>query len=325
MTIEVRENRPPVPISSRGDSSLPLRVEGLVKHFGQVTAVDGITLELRAGECLGLLGPNGAGKSTLIRSIVGRVIPDAGTISVFGAAANSKAARKTLGWIPQELALYPRLTCRENLQAFGRYHGGSGAELAQAIERCLGWATLTDRSTELAKNLSGGMKRRLNMAAGLIHQPKLVLMDEPTVGVDPQSRNHIFEMIEKLRDGGMSIIYTTHYMEEAERLCDRIAIVDHGKVIAHGTHAELVQSVFGSRSQVLVRFGQTDERVTAWVSGRGGLAVNGAAQFTVDHPAEIGGLLEAAANAGFELIDVSLRRPNLESVFLHLTGRELRD
>src|SRR5262249_6990202 len=256
-------------------------------HFAQVTAVDGITLELRSGECLGLLGPNGAGKSTLIRSIVGRVIPDAGTIAVFGAPANSRAARKVLGWIPQELALYPRLTCRENLQAFARYHGGSGAVLAQAVDRCLGWATLTDRSAELAGNLSGGMKRRLNMAAGLIHQPRLVLMDEPTVGVDPQSRHHIFEMIEKLRDGGMSIIYTTHYMEEAERLCDRIAIVDHGKIIEHGTHSELVQRVFGSRSQVLVHFGKADERVDSWVAGRGGQVVNGAAQFTVEHPAEI--------------------------------------
>ena len=214
-----------IPVST---SSPPLRVEALVKRFGKLTAVDGITLELRNAECLGLLGPNGAGKSTLIRSIVGRVIPDAGAITIFGAAADSMAARNALGWVPQEIALYPRLTCRENLQSFGRYHGLSGSALTQAITRCLDWSTLTDRADDLVKNLSGGMKRRLNMAAGLIHQPKLVLMDEPTVGVDPQSRNHIFEMIEKLRDQGMSIVYTTHYMEEAERLCDRVAIVDHG-------------------------------------------------------------------------------------------------
>ena len=303
----------------------PLRVDALVKRFGPVTAVDGITLELRSGECLGLLGPNGAGKSTLIRSIVGRVIPDSGSIQVFGSPADSTAARNALGWIPQELALYPRLTCRENLQSFGRYHGLSGVLLEQAVARCLDWSTLTDRGNDLVKNLSGGMKRRLNMAAGLIHEPRLVLMDEPTVGVDPQSRNHIFEMIEKLRDGGMSITYTTHYMEEAERLCDRVAIVDHGRIIALGTNADLVQNAFGSRSQVLARFGGADDRIAAWVTQHGGQPVEGAAQFTIEHPTEIAGLLEDSARAGLELLDVSLRKPNLESVFLHLTGRELRD
>ena len=310
-------------------SAPPLRIAALVKRFGQVTAVDGITLELHSGECLGLLGPNGAGKSTLIRSIVGRVIPDAGSIEVFGAPADSTAARNSLGWVPQELALYPRLTCRENLQSFGRYHGLNGSPLEQAVDRCLSWATLTDRAGELVRNLSGGMKRRLNMAAGLIHRPKLMLMDEPTVGVDPQSRNHIFEMIEKLRDDGMSIIYTTHYMEEAERLCDRIAIVDHGKIIALGSHAELVKNAFGSRSQVLARFAGADaragERITAWVAQRGGQTVDGSAQFTIEHPAEIADLLEDSTKAGLELVDVSLHKPNLESVFLHLTGRELRE
>ena len=302
-----------------------MRVDALVKRFSQVTAVDGITLELRPAECLGLLGPNGAGKSTLIRSIVGRVIPDAGTISIFGARADSPAARSALGWIPQELALYPRLTCRENLRSFGRYHRLGGAALEEGVARCLGWATLNDRAGELVKNLSGGMKRRLNMAAGLIHQPKLVLMDEPTVGVDPQSRNHIFEMIEKLRAEGMSLIYTTHYMEEAERLCDRIAIIDHGKIIALGTHADLVRTTFGTRSQVLARYQGADERIAAWVLERGGHVVDGTAQFSIEHPAEVAALLEASARAGLELLDVSIRKPNLESVFLHLTGRELRD
>jgi ABC-2 type transport system ATP-binding protein len=307
------------------NSPLPLRIETLVKRFGKVTAVDGVTLELRSAECLGLLGPNGAGKSTLIRSIVGRVIPDAGTITVFGAPADSAAARNALGWIPQEIALYPRLTCRENLQSFGRYHGLGDATLAQAIERCLDWSMLTDRADELVRNLSGGMKRRLNMAAGLIHQPKLVLMDEPTAGVDPQSRNHIFEMIEKVRGEGMSIIYTTHYMEEAERLCDRIAIVDHGKIIALGTNGDLVRSAFGTRSQVLAHFGGSPDRIVPWVAARGGHTIDGIAQFTIAHPVEIASLLEDSTKAGLELVDVSLRKPNLESVFLHLTGRELRD
>jgi ABC-2 type transport system ATP-binding protein len=303
----------------------PLRIESLIKRFGGVTAVDGITLELLPGECLGLLGPNGAGKSTLIRSIAGRVIPDAGAVFVFGAPAESAAARNALGWIPQELALYRRLTCRENLESFGRYHGMSGARLQQAVDWCLEWAALEDRAADPVKNLSGGMMRRLNMAAGLIHRPKVILMDEPTTGVDPQSRNRIFEMIEKLHSEGISIVYTTHYMEEAERLCDRIAIVDHGRIIALGPKEELVHQSFASRSQVLACFAGPAGRIAAWAEQRGGRCVEGVAQFTVEHPTEIVGLLQAAAEAGLELTDVSLSKPNLESVFLSLTGRELRD
>ena len=302
----------------------PLQIAGLVKRFGGLTAVNGISLELRSGECLGLLGPNGAGKSTLIRSIVGRVIPDAGTVSLFGAAADSNGARMALGWIPQDLALYPRLTCRENLEAFGQYHGLRRDELKTAVAWCLDWAGLSDRAGEVIAGFSGGMKRRLNMAAGLIHRPKVILMDEPTVGVDPQSRNRIFEMIEKLRAEGMSIIYTTHYMEEAERLCDRIAIVDHGKVIALGTNADLVRNAFAARSQVIARFGTSDAGLLAWVQTRGGVLENGTARFTIEHATEIAGLLDDAARAGLELADVSLRKPNLESVFLYWTGRELR-
>lgn len=313
---------PAVSISS---SLLPLQIEGLVKHFGKVTAVSGITLQLNAGECLGLLGPNGAGKSTLIRSIVGRVIPDTGKVSVFGNVANSVEARMALGWVPQDLALYPRLSCRENLQVFGQYHGLRGAALKTAVAWCLDLAALTDRAEDIVKNLSGGMKRRLNMAAGLIHRPKIALMDEPTVGVDPQSRIRIFEMIKKLRGEGMSIIYTTHYMEEAERLCDHIGIIDHGRIVALGTKDELVRAVFASRSEVVARFENADEGVAAWVKQRGGLYDNGTAQFTVDHANEIARLLDAATQAGYELADVSLRKPNLESVFLQLTGRELRD
>jgi ABC-2 type transport system ATP-binding protein len=311
-----------------GDSArspLPLAVDLLVKKFGEVTALDGVSLELKSGECLGLLGPNGAGKSTLIRSVVGRVIPSAGRVAVFGFAAESAEARMALGWVPQEIALYPRLTCRENLSAFGRYHGLSGQKLAQAVAWCLGWAALEDRGGELARNLSGGMKRRLNMAAGIIHRPKVVLMDEPTVGVDPQSRNRIFEMIEALRTEGTAIIYTTHYMEEAERLCDRIAIIDHGHIIASGTNEELVRSSFATRSQVIARFDGPAEGISAWVEGHRGRLVDSTAELTIENSTEIGGLLEDATKAGLLLVDVSLRRPNLESVFLKLTGRELRD
>ncbi len=302
-----------------------LRVEGVLKRFGSLTAVDGVSFAVREGECYGLLGPNGAGKSTLIRSIVGRVIPDAGEILVFGARARSSAAKRALGWIPQDLALYPRLSCRENLATFGRYSGVSGAELPRAIQWCLEWAALSERADELVGQLSGGMKRRLNMAAGLIHRPRVVLMDEPTVGVDPQSRLRIFEMIEALRAEGMSVIYTTHYMEETERLCDRIGIIDHGHVIAEGTKDELVRGVFGTQSEVMARFEGPQDKVAAWIQRRGGKVVGGAGQFTLQNPAEIAGLLEAAPREGFEVVDVTLHRPTLESVFLSLTGRELRD
>ena len=315
---------PGIPALSTVTAS-PLQIEDLVKRFGGLTAVDGISLQLHSGECLGLLGPNGAGKSTLIRSIVGRVIPNQGRVSIFGARADSAGARMALGWIPQDLALYPRLTCRENLEAFGKYHGLGRDQLKTAVAWCLDWAGLAERSGEIVAGFSGGMKRRLNMAAGLIHRPKVILMDEPTVGVDPQSRNRIFEMIEKLRDQGASIVYTTHYMEEAERLCDRVAIIDHGRIIALGTKEELVRDAFAARSQVIARFGTSDDRLLAWVKARGGVLENGTARFTIAHATEIAGLLEDAARAGHELADVSLRKPNLESVFLHWTGRELRD
>jgi len=303
----------------------PLEVERLVKRFGDLTAVSDVSLSVAPGECLGLLGPNGAGKSTLIRSIVGRVIPDGGRVAVFGAAAGSTAARMALGWVPQELAIYPRISCAENLSAFGRYYGLKGRALKEAMAWCLHWAALEDRAGELARNLSGGMKRRLNMAAGMLHRPKVLLFDEPTVGVDPQSRNRIFEMIAALRDEGAAIIYTTHYMEEAERLCDRIAIIDHGRIIAMGTKDELVNGAFGTRSQVLARFSGPEAEIGAWTERNGGRMADGTAEFTIEQAAEIARLLEDATKSGLELKDVSLRRPNLESVFLHLTGRELRD
>lgn len=304
---------------------LPLQVESLVKRFGPTTAVNGASLTVRAGECLGLLGPNGAGKSTLIRSIVGRVIPDAGHVAIFGSPAGSTSARMALGWVPQELAIYPRISCKENLASFGRYYGLSAERLSEAIAWCLRWAALEDRSDELARNLSGGMKRRLNMAAGMMHRPKVVLFDEPTVGVDPQSRNRIFEMIESLRKAGTAIIYTTHYMEEAERLCDRIDIIDHGCIIASGTKDELIQNAFGTRTQVQARFAGSPVAINAWTARHGGKLADSTAEFTIDHSTEISPLLEDASKTGLELVDVSLRRPNLESVFLHLTGRELRD
>jgi len=306
------------------NTSIPLQIDSIVKRFGEVTAVDGISLDVLERACLGLLGPNGAGKTTLIRSIVGRVRPDSGSVRVFGQPANSLAARKELGWVPQELALYPLLTTRENLDAFGRYQGLRGKALREAIEWCLDWASLADRADSIVKTLSGGMRRRLNMAAGLIHRPRIVLLDEPTVGVDPQSRNHIFEMVEALRGEGATVIYTTHYMEEAERLCDSIAIVDHGRIIAQGSKDDLVAQSFGTRSDVLMRLAAAAPVSAAWTEARGGTLQDGVAHFPVDRPSDIASLLEAAARDGLDVVDLVLRRPNLESVFLQLTGRDLR-
>ena len=303
---------------------LPLRVTGIVKRFGDVNAVSGISFEIRPGSCYGLLGPNGAGKSTLIRSIVGRIHLDAGNIAVFGHPVSSAEARADLGWVPQELAVYPLLTCRENLQAFGRYQGLSGTKLTDSIAWCLDWASLADRANSPVKTLSGGMKRRLNMAAGLIHRPRLVLMDEPTVGVDPQSRNRIFEMVEALRNDGTTIIYTTHYMEEAERLCDWIAIIDHGQIIAEGTKEDLVSRAFGARRSVTMHMGATNIDLAAWAAARGGAAQDFVVHCSVEKPAEIAELLESATRDGLEVLDVTMQRPNLESVFLHLTGKDLR-
>lgn len=311
-------------MSSDQANPAALRVDAVAKRFGAVTAVAEISFEIAAGACFGVLGPNGAGKSTLIRSIVGRVRLDSGSIQIFGQPVSSAAARADLGWVPQELAVYPLLTCRENLEAFGRYQGLRGKRLDEAIAWCLEWAALADRAGSPVKTLSGGMKRRLNMAAGLIHRPRLVLLDEPTVGVDPQSRNRIFEMVEALRTSGTTIIYTTHYMEEAERLCDSIAIIDHGQIIAQGTKEALVAQAFGSRSSVVMHFGATHADLAAWAAARGATAEDSVVHCSVEKPTEIADLLEAASRDGLDVLDVTLQRPNLESVFLALTGKELR-
>jgi ABC-2 type transport system ATP-binding protein len=290
---------------------LPLQIENVVKTFDTRRALDGVSIELRNSEVLGLLGPNGAGKSTLVRTIMGRVRPDSGRVLIFGkdAPAGDAAVRFEVGVVPQEIALYPNLSSVENLTVFGRYYGLSGTALDEAIQRALGWATLSDRKHDPVKTFSGGMKRRLNMAAGVLHRPRILLLDEPTVGVDPQSREHIYQMIETLRGEGVSLIYTTHYMEEAERLCDRIAVIDHGNVIATGTQDELVRSTIGTKREVVIEFADGTR-----------------ATHLVDDTTEMLRVMrDAEASSTAALRDVSLKAPSLEKVFLHLTGRELRE
>ncbi len=288
----------------------PLTVLNVTKSFDGRLALDGISLDLREGEILGLLGPNGAGKSTLVRTIMGRVRPDRGEVRIFDrvAPAGDNAARAHAGVVPQEIALYPLLTARENLLVFGRYLGLVGKQLDDAIEHALGWSALADRANDPVKSFSGGMKRRLNMAAGVLHRPRLLLLDEPTVGVDPQSRERIYAMIEWLRGEGVSIIYTTHYMEEAERLCDRVAVIDHGKLIDIGTKEELVARTIGTKREVVIETSD-GKRVTHMTDS---------AEETLE-------FVRSLESRGLSVRDLSMHAPSLEKVFLHLTGRELRE
>ena len=308
--------------------ALPLRIDSLVKAFGDRVALAGVSLEVAEGEILGLLGPNGAGKTTMIRCVVGRVAPSSGSIQVFGEPVESAAARARIGYIPQEIALYGRLTAEENLGVFGRYAGLQGEALSAAVRSCLDWAGLAERAKDPVMAVSGGMKRRLNMAAGLLHRPRLILLDEPTTGVDPQSRQRIYAMVEQLRAEGVSVIYTTHYMEEAERLCDRVAIIDHGKIIALGAQADLVHESFGSACELVLHCDAgSEEGALRWASSQGGTTLgSGSFRFQVTDPAaEIARILESARGHSIPVRDLSFTAPTLESVFLHLTGRELRE
>jgi ABC-2 type transport system ATP-binding protein len=307
--------------------ALPIEVRDLSKSFGGRRALDGVSLDLLFGEILGLLGPNGAGKTTLVRSVAGRVVPDGGALRLLGLDPSAAPARALRGWVPQEIALYPLLTPRENLWTFGRYQGLAGETLDAAIARSLEWIGLADRAEDKTDRLSGGMKRRLNIAAGTIHSPKVLLLDEPTVGVDPQSRERIYAMIGELKSGGVSILYTTHYMEEAERLCDRIAIIDAGRIIALGTKEELVRKTVGTRQTVTVDAAAPIPTELRDRLARLAALVDGTrVQVSVEEPADrIRELLGIFHDARVPVRDLTLKSPTLEQVFLQLTGRELRE
>ena len=300
-----------------------LRIEDARKRFGATPALDGLSLELHTGELLGLLGPNGAGKTTLVRAISGRVALDAGTIMLFDARLSGSGSREGLGVVPQELALYPLLTARENLEVFGRLHGLAGAALRERVKWALSWTALEERSREPIKRFSGGMKRRLNIACGVLPRPRVVLLDEPTVGVDPQSRECIYDMLETLRREGASLLLTTHQLEEAEVRCTRLAIVDHGRVIASGTPAGIVRGTLGATREVRVAL---DHAPVAAIAGL--TAGDDATRFTGtldDGDDAVESLLARIAAAGCHIVDLAVRRPSLQSVFIQLTGRELRD
>jgi ABC-2 type transport system ATP-binding protein len=294
-------------------------------------ALDGISFELRRGERLAYLGPNGAGKTTMIRCLSGRTQPDAGTIKLMGQPIARTSARDCVGLVPQEIALYADLTTRENLFAFGRFHGLRGNVLKQQVEWALQWTGLADRGDELVASFSGGMKRRINLACGVLHEPEVLLLDEPSVGVDPQSRARIFLMLDQLSKRGTSILLTTHHLDEAETQCDRILIVDHGRVIASGTFEELLRQTIGSDRSVTVRL---DQRLRG--TGNEPLATCNLALTAKPGESQVSAklaelaaglprLMDAVAAAGYGVVDVEVQSPTLHHVFLHLTGHELRD
>jgi len=312
-------------------SPLVLHADGLRKRYGAIEAVRGVSFDIREGETYGLLGPNGAGKTTTISMVCGLLTRDGGTVTVDGQPIDvgAVAAKIGIGFVPQELALYPDLTGRENLDFFGRLYGLGGAQLKSRISEVLEIVGLADRAKDRTDTYSGGMQRRLNIGIGLLHQPRLLLLDEPTVGVDPQSRNAILESIAELGRGGMAILYTTHYMEEAERLCDRVGIIDAGEIRAEGTRRELVALV-GQRDQVrLTASGDLDlagAAVTRIEGVEQAAAKDGVLEVVVqDARRVLPAILAAVAEAGAVVKGVDVVEPDLEAVFLHLTGRALRD
>ncbi|KRE82043.1 ABC transporter ATP-binding protein [Arthrobacter sp. Soil763] len=308
-----------------------LAVHSLTKRFGELTAVDGVSFHIRAGETYGLLGPNGAGKTTIISMVAGLIPANDGTVHVAGRPMTPAGteAKRTIGLVPQELAIYPDLTARENLLFFGRLQGITGKELTRRADEVLELIGLADRAGDLTKKYSGGMKRRLNIGIGLLHRPGLLILDEPTVGVDPQSRNAILESVERLSVEGMAVLYTTHYMEEAERLCDRIAIIDEGRIQAEGTRDELI-TLTGGVDRINLRGGgsmaRAAEALRALPAVRRVDSDGTGLLLTVsDGPTALAGIVTGAGHAGMSVTSVEVVRPDLESVFLHLTGKALRD
>jgi ABC-2 type transport system ATP-binding protein len=301
-----------------------LKVADARKAFGATRALEGASLELHEGEMLALLGPNGAGKTTLVRAIAGRVRLDGGAIELFGRPLTAGGnGRQQLGVVPQDIALYPLLTARENLDVWGRLHGVTPDELAPRVERALKWTALADRAHEPIKRFSGGMKRRLNIACGILHEPRVVLLDEPTAGVDPQSRERIYDMLGELRDAGVSVLLTTHQLEEAEARCERIVIIDHGRVIATGTLADLVEHTVGVQRRVgLVLDRPPPNPLPGFEVGPSSTSLR---THVRDVGTELPMLLALVREAGCKVLDVDVRSPSLNAVFIHLTGRELRE
>ncbi len=308
-----------------------IEVNHLKKSFGDLQAVQDASFSADSGEVLSLLGPNGAGKSTTISMLSGLLAPSDGDASIMGHSVirEPEAARKSLGVVPQDIALYPDLSARENLVFWGKMYGLRSAALKSRVDEVLEIIGLTDRQKDHVGKFSGGMKRRVNIGAALLHKPDVVIMDEPTVGIDPQSRRHILDNVKELNRQGMTVLYTTHYMEEAAELSHHIAIMDKGRVIAYGTHDELIKMI-GEETRIDLTLNTEAGKVAeAWRATQGvaGIdATDGKVTALVDDSNRVlPRLFEAASKAGVRITSVDIQEPNLETVFLHLTGRALRD
>ncbi len=317
------------------------RIQNAVKRYADFTAVDGVSLEIQRGEIFGLLGPNGAGKTTLISMLAGLLPLTGGAIEVAGQDAGraSLAVKRAIGIAPQELAIYPRLTARENLTFFGQLYGLRDGDLKTRADAMLSLVGLTDRADSRAETYSGGMKRRLNLAAALMHRPQLLLLDEPTVGVDPQSRNHIFEGVRALNRQGLTVLYTSHYMEEVEALCDRVGIMDGGKLIACDTLPNLIARLGGAMIEVGLDSRSAADPLLTSLRGISGVASAALAPRSETDRSELAvlqvraaqphrvlpGIVAALNAADAPLLSLQIKNPNLEDVFLSLTGKNLRD
>jgi len=310
-----------------------LEVHDLVKKYDDFTAVKGISFDIKEGEIFSLLGPNGAGKTTTISVLSTLFAPTSGDATICGYSVRSEpmAVKRCIGVVPQELALYEDLTAQENLSFWGNMYGLSGKTLSTRIDEVLEQIGLKDKAKQRIKTYSGGMKRRVNIGVGLLHQPRLLFMDEPTVGIDPQSRRAILDSVKELNRQGMTVLYTTHYMEEAQELSDRVGIIDHGELIALGTQAELTRQV-GQTDTLILHIGENEDSAPLLDAIRG---LPGALQaFDTDHEITVvtpsaeellAPVVTAADRLNVKIHSLDIREPNLEAVFLHLTGRALRD
>ncbi len=305
-----------------------LAVDAVTKRYGSRDALRGVSFTVAAGEIVGLLGPNGAGKSTTLSILASLLNADGGTVAVAGhpLPREARAAKRAIGFVPQQIALYPTLTARENAAFFARMHGLRAVAARDAATQALRMVALDARADDVVDTFSGGMRRRLNLACGILHAPRVILLDEPTVGVDPQSRERIYEAVAGLAHGGAAVLYSTHYMEEAERLCDRVVLLDRGTVVASGRPADLVTAA-GMTSRVRLRTAR--ELPDGWLASAGGARIVTAdaneVLIALTDPNDVTETLLAAARAGGEILDVSFQRPSLADVFFAMTGRALRD